>query len=168
MGISNEDLEKAMPTSAEERYLLRAAASDCLDAKKVNPPYDELIESILDITDHPLTDKQTRVLLRTVFFARMRDLSNIYPNRPIQTSKKASNKTKKSKQSTISPWEALGVSPNDNRETCRKAYITKIQQYHPDKVASLAPEFQILATKLSAEINAAWAMLEKMMNYEPH
>ncbi len=32
-----------------------------------------------------------------------------------------------------------------------------IKQYHPDKIASMAPELQALAEKRTQEINAAYA-----------
>jgi DnaJ-domain-containing protein 1 len=34
------------------------------------------------------------------------------------------------------------------------------QMYHPDKVASLAPEFQALAEQRMKEINAAYSLLK--------
>jgi curved DNA-binding protein CbpA len=36
--------------------------------------------------------------------------------------------------------------------------------YHPDKVAGLAPEFQVLAEKRMKEINAAYELLKERGN----
>jgi preprotein translocase subunit Sec63 len=38
---------------------------------------------------------------------------------------------------------------------CQKAYRTLIAQYHPDKVAHLAPEFRKMAAEKSLQLNLA-------------
>ena len=38
----------------------------------------------------------------------------------------------------------------------KSAYRRLIAQYHPDKVATLAPEFRALAEEKSKELNAAY------------
>jgi hypothetical protein len=49
----------------------------------------------------------------------------------------------------------LGVAPGATAEEIGKAYHRLAQQYHPDKVADLAPEFQRLADQRMKEINQA-------------
>jgi hypothetical protein len=51
----------------------------------------------------------------------------------------------------------LEVSPYASPEEIRHAYIRKMQQYHPDRVAGLAPEFVELAERRSKVFNAAYA-----------
>lgn len=51
----------------------------------------------------------------------------------------------------------LGVSSDASDEQVRSAYRTLIQKYHPDKVANLGNEFQVMAEKRSREINEAYA-----------
>ena len=41
------------------------------------------------------------------------------------------------------------------------AYRKLVQQYHPDKVANLAPEFRELAERRMKEINAAYQRLKR-------
>ena len=55
------------------------------------------------------------------------------------------------------PWhEVLEVSPQAAREDVVHAYRRRISQYHPDKVASMAPEIRALAETRSNEINVAY------------
>jgi DnaJ-class molecular chaperone len=65
-----------------------------------------------------------------------------------------------SKPETESPYDILGVSPNASKEEVAVAYRKLAQMYHPDKVASLAPEFRELAEKRMKAINAAYEQLE--------
>jgi DnaJ like chaperone protein len=71
---------------------------------------------------------------------------------PRQPPKTASTPTK-------SPYEVLQVSPGAKREEVTAAYRQMVRLYHPDKVASLAPEFQELAELRMKEINAAYQSL---------
>lgn len=52
--------------------------------------------------------------------------------------------------------QVLGVAEYASREEITAAYKARISQYHPDKVASMAPEFRELAHTRSTEINAAY------------
>ena len=54
-------------------------------------------------------------------------------------------------------WSVLEVSRYASPEEIRRAYIRKMQQYHPDRVAGLAPEFVELAERRSKVFNAAYA-----------
>lgn len=53
-------------------------------------------------------------------------------------------------------YDILEVSPNATLEEIKKAYINKISKYHPDKVASLGKEFQLLAEEKTKELNEAY------------
>jgi hypothetical protein len=55
--------------------------------------------------------------------------------------------------------EILNLGPVADRETIRIAYREMAKLYHPDKVASLAPEFRELAEIRMKEINAAYEEL---------
>ena len=55
----------------------------------------------------------------------------------------------------------LGVSPGARRSEIKKAYHAKLQDYHPDKVATLAPEFQELANQKTIELREAYDSLVK-------
>lgn len=55
------------------------------------------------------------------------------------------------------PWhDVLEVSPQATREDVVQAYRRRISQYHPDKVACMAPEIRALAETRSNEINVAY------------
>ena len=58
-----------------------------------------------------------------------------------------------------SPHEILGLSPSATQEEIRAAYIDLAKQYHPDKVAHLGKELQVLAEKRFKEIQQAYAKL---------
>lgn len=55
-----------------------------------------------------------------------------------------------------SPHEVLGVPTGADQATIRKAYIELVKQYHPDRVANLAPEIKELAGRRMREINRAY------------
>lgn len=61
--------------------------------------------------------------------------------------------------SADSPHKVLGVEPGASREEIVRAYKRLAQQYHPDKVTHLAPEFRELAERKMREINAAFKSL---------
>jgi len=62
---------------------------------------------------------------------------------------------------TVDPYAVLGVRRGVPLDEAKKAYRALVLQYHPDKVASLAPEFRELAEKRTRELNAAYALIEK-------
>lgn len=53
-------------------------------------------------------------------------------------------------------WSVLEVSPHASAEEIRRAYLRKIQQCHPDRVAGLASEFRELAERRTKALNAAY------------
>jgi hypothetical protein len=55
--------------------------------------------------------------------------------------------------------KVLGLTESPSPEVLSAAYHRLAQMYHPDKVAGLAPEFQVLADQRMKEINAAYAFL---------
>ncbi|MCY1030529.1 DnaJ domain-containing protein [Corallococcus sp. BB11-1] len=57
------------------------------------------------------------------------------------------------------PWVVLGIARGTPKDEARKAFRALIAQYHPDKVAHLAPEFHTLAERRTREILDAWEAL---------
>jgi hypothetical protein len=51
-----------------------------------------------------------------------------------------------SKQDTVLCFAELGISPGASESEIKKAYREMLKQYHPDKFASLTPEFQKVAS----------------------
>ncbi|MBN9680844.1 MULTISPECIES: J domain-containing protein [unclassified Corallococcus] len=62
---------------------------------------------------------------------------------------------------TKDPWTVLGIERGTPKDEARKAFRALIAQYHPDKVAHLAPEFHALAERKTREILDAWEALER-------
>ncbi len=58
------------------------------------------------------------------------------------------------------PEAILGVRPGATQEEIRKAYIEKVQQYHPDKVAHLGPKLRDFAEAEIKRLNAAYEILK--------
>lgn len=58
-------------------------------------------------------------------------------------------------------WRILGLSGNICKQDIKNAYRKAINEYHPDKVASLGPELRALAEKKAKEINGAYQFLKK-------
>ena len=57
----------------------------------------------------------------------------------------------------MNPYEVLGVSPNDDEETIKKAYRNLVKKYHPDRYAN-SPLAEQASEKLK-EINLAYDMI---------
>jgi hypothetical protein len=57
------------------------------------------------------------------------------------------------------PWQMLGVEPGTPLSEARRSFRTLIAQYHPDKVAHLAPEFRELAEERTRQLTAAWEQI---------
>ncbi len=57
----------------------------------------------------------------------------------------------------MNPYEVLGVSPNDDDETIKKAYRNLVKKYHPDRYAN-SPLAEEAGEKLK-EINLAYDMI---------
>lgn len=60
------------------------------------------------------------------------------------------------------PYAILGVPSNASDDEIRKAYKIAAQQYHPDKVSHLGPEFTELAEKKFIRIQEAYEFLMKL------
>jgi DnaJ like chaperone protein len=58
------------------------------------------------------------------------------------------------------PHEILGVPSSATQKEIRKAYRNLANQYHPDKVAHLGEEFQVLAEQRFKEIQEAYDKLK--------
>ncbi len=61
----------------------------------------------------------------------------------------------------VDPYEILGVRRDASLDEIRAAYQQKVQQYHPDKVASMGPELRDVAERRTKEINAAYELLKR-------
>lgn len=61
-------------------------------------------------------------------------------------------------------WTVLGISRDTPLDEARKAFRALIAQYHPDKVAHLAPEFHALAERRTREILDAWDAVERALS----
>lgn len=60
-----------------------------------------------------------------------------------------------------SPHEVLQINVGASSGEIKEAYRRLVVMYHPDKVASLAPEYREIAERRMKEINAAYAALTK-------
>lgn len=59
------------------------------------------------------------------------------------------------------PYAVLGVAEQAGQEEIEQAYRRRMSEYHPDKVASAAPELKALAEQRASEINAAYESIQK-------
>ena len=60
-----------------------------------------------------------------------------------------------------SPYDVLGVRSRASEDEITSAYRQLVQQYHPDRVADMAPEFREVAERRMKEINAAYEELKR-------
>ena len=54
-------------------------------------------------------------------------------------------------------WIVLGVAPSASKDEIARNYRHRIKQYHPDRIAGLAPEFLQLAEDRTKALNEAYA-----------
>lgn len=59
------------------------------------------------------------------------------------------------------PYAVLGLSPNATLQEAKHAWKALLTQYHPDKVAHLAPEFRKLAEEKTRAIMEAWEVIQR-------
>ncbi len=59
------------------------------------------------------------------------------------------------------PYQILGVRENATKEEIQSAYLARMKQYHPDKMASPATEDWEIAQRIAAKINEARTLLLK-------
>lgn len=77
------------------------------------------------------------------------------------TSRSRRRPTPQAQPEATSPYEILGVETGAPEEEVNAAYRKLVLMYHPDKVASLAPEYKEIAERRMKEINAAYQALTK-------
>jgi len=65
------------------------------------------------------------------------------------------------------PFVVLGVAKTATEDEVRKAFLGLVVQYHPDKVAHLAPEFRELAENKTRELTAAYEAAQRIVRGEP-
>lgn len=62
-------------------------------------------------------------------------------------------------------YNVLSLKPQATVDEIKKAYKILMNQYHPDKVATLGIELQNLAKKKTQEINEAYAFIKKKRGF---
>src|SRR5262245_6846395 len=71
-------------------------------------------------------------------------------------------KDPRAQQPSVPDWaKVLEVSPDATREQVRQAYWRKIEDYKPERLATLAPDLQRQAEQRVHEINAAFEAAER-------
>jgi DnaJ-domain-containing protein 1 len=57
--------------------------------------------------------------------------------------------------------DVLGVAPDATREDIKRAYLRKIEQFEPNRLATLGPELRKLAEERLQQINLAFDAAER-------
>jgi DnaJ domain len=69
------------------------------------------------------------------------------------------DRAEKTHRRGVASWSmVLDISADASMEEIRAAYLTRINEYHPDKVAALGKEIREVAERKSKEINAAYSV----------
>ena len=69
--------------------------------------------------------------------------------------------------SRIEALRIFGLPADASQEQIRNMYYEMLKKYHPDKVAHLGQEFQIIAEQKTKEMNLAYAALTSVSGDEP-
>lgn len=67
----------------------------------------------------------------------------------------------------LDPFAVLGLPRSAGEAEVKKAFRALVVQYHPDKVAHLAPEFRVLAEQKTRELTAAYEVAQRILRGEP-
>jgi hypothetical protein len=59
------------------------------------------------------------------------------------------------------PFAALGVASSASDEAVEAAYRRRMSEYHPDRVATAAPEIRELAERRARELNQAYDEIKR-------
>ena len=59
------------------------------------------------------------------------------------------------------PYETLGIASAASDEELEQAYRRRMSEYHPDRVASAAPEIREMADRRAREINQAYDRIKR-------
>ncbi len=63
--------------------------------------------------------------------------------------------------SSFDPYEILGIDSSASGEEIQAAYKARMHEYHPDKVAHLGEELQMVAHRKAVEIQRSYEKLRK-------
>jgi preprotein translocase subunit Sec63 len=66
----------------------------------------------------------------------------------------------RSKSNSLDPYQVLGISPNSNKKEIKSAYLNRLSEYHPDKVAHLGKDLRDLADQRTRAILEAYNKLK--------
>lgn len=66
---------------------------------------------------------------------------------------------------THDPWIILGIPRTATPQETKAAYLSLVQQYHPDKVTHLGAELQTLAAEKTKAITQAYAAIHKQQGW---
>ncbi len=96
------------------------------------------------------------------YFAKMKKMSSggkpPFENRQ-HNSDPSQNHDNQNRSVPKTPYEILGLRPGASKDEVKTAYRQLAGQYHPDKVAHLGEEFQLLAEQRFKQIQEAYEKL---------
>lgn len=107
----------------------------------------------------PRSDGKREVRRSAIRFVELLDRSSSTPRSDGRSRRPRWTAVRRGRGRALEPHEVLGVETSATRAEIADAYRELAQLYHPDKVATMAPDFQELAEQRMKEINAAYNAL---------
>ncbi len=99
------------------------------------------------------------IINRLIQMAVESEFKRVPPEHKHKSDKEAAASSFFNQEKSRTPYDILDLPPNADVDSIKQAYRRMAKLYHPDKVASLAPEFQELAERKMKEINSAFQQL---------
>ncbi len=62
-------------------------------------------------------------------------------------------------------FSILEIASDASNDEIKRAYLSKIKEYHPDKVQNMGKEIRLLAEQKTKEINEAYNLLRKKRGF---
>ena len=73
----------------------------------------------------------------------------------------SSHSQEEASDNSFDPFKILGIDSSASREEIQTAYRSRMQEYHPDKVAHLGEDLQKVAHRKTIEIQRAYEQLRE-------
>lgn len=93
------------------------------------------------------------------------DLKREFENLKENKNQSYQNFNKSPEINEIKAYQILKIPANATNEEIKNAYLARMKEYHPDKVAGLGDELKALAEQKTKEINEAYNFLRKLRGF---
>lgn len=126
---------------------------------------NQIFRRIKRLIKSNLSDTDTRFKLNNEDDELQKIIDSLNNDNTSKTESRAYTPPPTTDPKVFNAYKTLGVSEGASVESIKSAYKNLIKKYHPDRVSTLSKSEQEAAYKKSQEINSAYSILEKHLNF---